>query len=155
VRCVWLTAAAAVLLSECGVVETDKLEGEKVPSTTALALRSVAHSAWCRTVRPPTLHCPSYRVNITDDAAVRIWHARADFGVALLLCVRRFQVKKFWIVAFVFLGTIYANMKTLQYANVETFIVFRSSKSPRERVARGLRGPTWVVQCDVSGIGQV
>lgn len=59
------SAAAAVLLSECGVVETDKLEGEKV--------------------------------------------------------------KKFWIVAFVFLGTIYANMKTLQYANVETFIVFRSS----------------------------
>ena len=41
----------------------------------------------------------------------------------------RAQVKKFWIVAFVFLGTIYANMKTLQYANVETFIVFRSSTS--------------------------
>lgn len=36
-------------------------------------------------------------------------------------------MKKFWIVAFVFLGTIFTNIKTLQYANVETFIVFRSS----------------------------
>jgi hypothetical protein len=78
-------------------------------------------------------------VGITHNAAVRICHARADFGVALLLGVWRFQVRRFWIVAFVFLGTIYANMKTLQYANVETFIVFRSSASPRARVARGLR----------------
>mmetsp|Transcript_30280 Transcript_30280/g.58210 ORF Transcript_30280/g.58210 Transcript_30280/m.58210 type:complete len:329 (+) Transcript_30280:179-1165(+) len=37
------------------------------------------------------------------------------------------KIKKFYMVAFVFLGTIFANMKTLQYANVETFIVFRSS----------------------------
>jgi len=37
------------------------------------------------------------------------------------------KVKRFYIVALVFLGTIFANMKTLQYANVETFIVFRSS----------------------------
>jgi len=37
------------------------------------------------------------------------------------------KIRKFWIVAFVFLATIYANMKTLQFANVETFIIFRSS----------------------------
>uniref|UniRef100_A0A7S0WX23 Sugar phosphate transporter domain-containing protein n=1 Tax=Pyramimonas obovata TaxID=1411642 RepID=A0A7S0WX23_9CHLO len=37
------------------------------------------------------------------------------------------KVKRFYIVALVFLSTIFANMKTLQYANVETFIVFRSS----------------------------
>lgn len=36
-------------------------------------------------------------------------------------------MKKFWVVAFVFLGTIFTNIKCLQYANVETFIVFRSS----------------------------
>jgi GDP-mannose transporter len=35
--------------------------------------------------------------------------------------------KAFGPVALVFVGTIFANMKTLQYANVETFIVFRAS----------------------------
>mmetsp|Transcript_22387 Transcript_22387/g.26978 ORF Transcript_22387/g.26978 Transcript_22387/m.26978 type:complete len:328 (+) Transcript_22387:238-1221(+) len=37
------------------------------------------------------------------------------------------KVKPFMIVAIAFLGAIFTNMKTLQYANVETFIVFRSS----------------------------
>lgn len=37
------------------------------------------------------------------------------------------KVKAFGPVALVFVGTIFANMKTLQYANVETFIVFRAS----------------------------
>lgn len=37
------------------------------------------------------------------------------------------KVKAFSIVALAFLGAIFTNMKTLQYANVETFIVFRSS----------------------------
>ena len=37
------------------------------------------------------------------------------------------KVKPFIPVVFVFLGTIYANIKTLQYCNVETFIVFRAS----------------------------
>mmetsp|Transcript_47761 Transcript_47761/g.91320 ORF Transcript_47761/g.91320 Transcript_47761/m.91320 type:complete len:328 (-) Transcript_47761:646-1629(-) len=37
------------------------------------------------------------------------------------------KVKSFSIVALAFLGAIFTNMKTLQYANVETFIVFRSS----------------------------
>lgn len=48
-------------------------------------------------------------------------------------CVPWVQIKKFYMVAFVFLGTIFANMKTLQYANVETFIVFRSSAPPTSR----------------------
>ena len=30
------------------------------------------------------------------------------------------QIKLFWLVAFAFLAGIYANMKTLQYANVDT-----------------------------------
>ena len=37
------------------------------------------------------------------------------------------KVRAFGPVALVFVGTIFANMKTLQYANVETFIVFRAS----------------------------
>ncbi|KAH9256660.1 hypothetical protein BASA81_005164 [Batrachochytrium salamandrivorans] len=37
------------------------------------------------------------------------------------------KVKQFWIVPLAFLGTVFANIKILQFANVETFIVFRSS----------------------------
>jgi GDP-mannose transporter len=37
------------------------------------------------------------------------------------------KIKQFWIVPFAFLGTVFANIKILQFANVETFIVFRSS----------------------------
>jgi GDP-mannose transporter len=37
------------------------------------------------------------------------------------------KVKAFLPVALIFLSTIFTNMKTLQYANVETFIVFRCS----------------------------
>ena len=36
------------------------------------------------------------------------------------------KVKRFWVVPVAFLGTIFANIKILQYANVETFIVFRA-----------------------------
>uniref|UniRef100_A0A7S2TNR7 Sugar phosphate transporter domain-containing protein n=1 Tax=Lotharella oceanica TaxID=641309 RepID=A0A7S2TNR7_9EUKA len=36
------------------------------------------------------------------------------------------HLKPFTIVSMAFLATIYANIKTLQYANVETFIVFRA-----------------------------
>jgi solute carrier family 35 protein len=36
-------------------------------------------------------------------------------------------IQKFYIVPIAFLGTVFANIKILQYANVETFIVFRSS----------------------------
>jgi GDP-mannose transporter len=37
------------------------------------------------------------------------------------------KAKPFMLVAVAFLGALYTNVKTLQYANVETFIVFRSS----------------------------
>lgn len=37
------------------------------------------------------------------------------------------KAKPFLLVAVAFLGALYTNVKTLQYANVETFIVFRSS----------------------------
>eukprot|EP00959_Pyramimonas_sp_CCMP1952_P278510 5823180-Pyramimonas_sp.AAC.1 len=37
------------------------------------------------------------------------------------------KLKRFYMVAVIFLATIFSNMKTLQYANVETFIVCRTS----------------------------
>lgn len=37
------------------------------------------------------------------------------------------KVRRFWVVPVAFLGTIFANIKILQHANVETFIVFRAS----------------------------
>lgn len=37
------------------------------------------------------------------------------------------KVSQFFFVAFAFLAAIFTNIKTLQYANVETFIVFRAS----------------------------
>jgi len=37
------------------------------------------------------------------------------------------KVKPFLLVALAFLGALYTNVKTLQHANVETFVVFRSS----------------------------
>ena len=41
--------------------------------------------------------------------------------------IEAWKLKSFFPVAFAFLACIFANMKTLQYANVETFIVFRAS----------------------------
>jgi len=37
------------------------------------------------------------------------------------------KVKQFWLVSVAFLACVYANIKTLQFANVETFVVFRAS----------------------------
>lgn len=56
-------------------------------------------------------------------AAVGLHHA----GLVETDALDTEKMKKFYLVAFIFLSTIYANIKTLQYANVETFIVFRSS----------------------------
>jgi len=36
-------------------------------------------------------------------------------------------LKKFWPVAFVFLGTIFCGLKAIQYSNIETFIIFRAA----------------------------
>ena len=47
-------------------------------------------------------------------------------------------------VACAFLGAIFANIKTLQYANVETFIVFRSSTPLLVSVSLG-RGLDWAL----------
>ena len=39
------------------------------------------------------------------------------------------KIKKFWLVPVIFMMTIFSNVKILQHANVETFIVFRDRKS--------------------------
>jgi len=47
-------------------------------------------------------------------------------GIIALDPITKRHLKPFSIVALAFVGTIFCNMKTLQYANVETFIVFRA-----------------------------
>ena len=58
------------------------------------------------------------------------WIAVKFVGMLGLIDVDEIEVGKmrdFFPVAFAFLACIFANIKTLQYANVETFIVFRAS----------------------------
>ena len=50
-----------------------------------------------------------------------------QLGIAKVDALEWPKVRAFIPVACAFLGAIFTNMKTLQYANVETFIVFRSS----------------------------
>lgn len=49
------------------------------------------------------------------------------FGIVKSEPLQVHKVKKFAPLALVFVGVIFCNMKTIQYANVETFITFRSS----------------------------
>ena len=53
--------------------------------------------------------------------------AFASMGKIECDALEKEKVKKFLPVAFIFLATIFSNMKCLQYANVETFMVFRFS----------------------------
>jgi solute carrier family 35 len=48
-------------------------------------------------------------------------------GLIQVDALNREKILSFGPVALVFTGTLFCNMKTLQYANVETFIVFRAS----------------------------
>jgi len=48
-------------------------------------------------------------------------------GLIKVDALNREKILSFGPVALVFTGTLFCNMKTLQYANVETFIVFRAS----------------------------
>jgi solute carrier family 35 len=60
------------------------------------------------------------------SAAFAVWGC----GQTGMITVDALEIKKvlaFAPVALAFLGVIFANIKTLQYANVETFIVFRAS----------------------------
>jgi len=48
-------------------------------------------------------------------------------GVIEVEPLHKEKVLAFWIVPLAFLGTVFANIKILQHANVDTFIVFRAS----------------------------
>ena len=48
------------------------------------------------------------------------------FGLDVTPCSKDY-LKKFWPVAIVFLGTIYCGLRAIQYANIETFIIFRAA----------------------------
>lgn len=47
-------------------------------------------------------------------------------GLDVTPCATEY-LKKFWPVACVFLGTIFCGLKAIQYANIETFIIFRAA----------------------------
>ena len=58
------------------------------------------------------------------------WFVVKLFGVLGLITVDALEWRKlraFFFVSVAFLACVFANMKTLQFANVETFIVFRSA----------------------------
>ena len=58
------------------------------------------------------------------------WFAVKLCGVSGCIVVDRLEWKKLWQflpIAAAFLAAVFANIKTLQFANVETFIVFRAS----------------------------
>eukprot|EP00192_Tetraselmis_astigmatica_P013380 CAMPEP_0117674594 /NCGR_PEP_ID=MMETSP0804-20121206/15126_1 /TAXON_ID=1074897 /ORGANISM="Tetraselmis astigmatica, Strain CCMP880" /LENGTH=332 /DNA_ID=CAMNT_0005483483 /DNA_START=131 /DNA_END=1129 /DNA_ORIENTATION=- len=60
------------------------------------------------------------------SAAVAVFIA-ASAGVVESTPLEWEKVKAFMLVVVAFVGAVFTNMKTLQYSNVETFIVFRSS----------------------------
>ena len=60
------------------------------------------------------------------SSAAGVWILGA-LGVIQVDALTRKKILSFGPVALVFTGTLYCNIKTLQYANVETFIVFRAS----------------------------
>uniref|UniRef100_A0A7S2WVQ0 Sugar phosphate transporter domain-containing protein n=1 Tax=Rhizochromulina marina TaxID=1034831 RepID=A0A7S2WVQ0_9STRA len=59
-------------------------------------------------------------------SALSVWLA-GQFGFVTVDKLEQGKVVSFLPVACAFLGAIFTNIKTLQYANVETFIVFRAS----------------------------
>ena len=61
---------------------------------------------------------------LTSAVAIKLMHEGGLVESDPLIAEK---VKPFMLVAIAFLGALYTNVKTLQYANVETFIVFRSS----------------------------
>jgi len=58
--------------------------------------------------------------------AVGVW-TFGQLGVIKVDKLEMSKVKSYSLVAFIFLSTIFTNIKCLQYSNVETFIVFRAS----------------------------
>ncbi|KAJ9517391.1 hypothetical protein QJQ45_016767 [Haematococcus lacustris] len=63
----------------------------------------------------------------TATASALVARLGASFGAWDCDALEWSKVKQFLIVAIGFLGTIFCNIKVLQYSNVETFITFRSS----------------------------
>ena len=60
------------------------------------------------------------------SSAAGVWVLGA-LGMIKVDALTRQKILSFGPVALVFTGTLFCNIKTLQYANVETFIVFRAS----------------------------
>lgn len=73
------------------------------------------------------LPAPSFVLLSQLAASALACRALGIAGVIEVEPLKLEKVRQFWIVPLAFLGTVFANIKILQYANVETFIVFRSS----------------------------
>lgn len=113
--------------------KADKSEGTKEPSRAAVMFAIGAYATCSSTmlvVNKLAVHflpAPSivlFAQLVSSAVAVKA------FDMAGLVVSEKLEwekAKKFLIVALAFLGTLFTNVKTLQYANVETFIVFRSS----------------------------
>lgn len=75
------------------------------------------------------LHLPAASVVLLSQLVFATLACRAakQFGLADVEALTADRVRQFWTVPAAFLLTIWSNMKILQNANVDTFVVFRSS----------------------------
>mmetsp|Transcript_13592 Transcript_13592/g.16189 ORF Transcript_13592/g.16189 Transcript_13592/m.16189 type:complete len:364 (-) Transcript_13592:148-1239(-) len=129
-----LTALMAQAHAKAGVPSSDSKNVADTNEQKAMVSFAIAGYATCSSLMLVTnkvavhvLPNPSF-VLLAQlvTSAVAVWFAGAIGWVK----VDKLEWKKalsFFPVSAAFLGAIFTNMKTLQYANVETFIVFRSS----------------------------
>lgn len=73
------------------------------------------------------LQAPSFILLCQLFATAAVVQVCAALGIIAVDPITWRHIKPFSVVAAAFLATIFANIKTLQYANVETFIIFRVS----------------------------
>lgn len=102
---------------------------EKVAATFAIAGYAICSSTMlvCNKVTVHFLPSPSFVLfGQLASAALTVWTCGV-LGYVEVEELNQKRVLGFAPVAIAFLGVIFANIKTLQYANVETFIVFRAS----------------------------
>ena len=114
--------------------EVDKKAVAESEAHTGLISFAVAGYATCSSLmlvvnKVTVYHMPSPSFVLfaqVATSAIAVWVAGV-LGLCPVDALELGKVKSFFPVALAFLGAIFTNIKTLQYANVETFIVFRAS----------------------------
>ena len=97
--------------------------------------KNKSDSSLCRTVSRllvnklavHNLPAPSFVLLSQLVASAFVCRTLGMAGVIEVEPLNKDKVMAFWIVPMAFLGTVFANIKILQHANVDTFIVFRAS----------------------------